>query len=99
MRALLICPNPELRTKFEASLATFRSVNVLRTLDAYPDKEELSRVVRAWAPEVVFLNIESEAVAEIVAHHLEAEFPAVRRVALHTKQDSSVFCRVLSLRM
>jgi pilus assembly protein CpaE len=56
-------------------------------------------VVRAWAPEVVFLNIESEAIAEATAHHLEEEFPAVRRVALHSKSDASVYRRVLNLRM
>ena len=74
-------------------------MNILRTFDAYPDKAELCRVVRAWAPEVVFLNIESEAMAEVIAHQLEEEFPAVRRVALHSTMEASVFRRVLSLRM
>lgn len=99
MRAVLICPNQELREKFEARIADYRAVNILRTMDAYPDKDELCRVVRAWAPEVVFLNIESEAIAESTARYLEEEFPAVRRVALHSNQDASVFKRVLNLRM
>ena len=63
-------------------------------MDAYPSKEDLRRVVRAWAPEVIFLNIESASVTEVIAHQVEEEFPAVQRVALHPSQDASTYRRV-----
>ena len=56
-------------------------------------------MVRAWAPEIVFLNIESTAMAEIISRALEAEFPAIQRVAIHPSQDVSVLRQVLQLHM
>jgi pilus assembly protein CpaE len=99
MRAILICPNQQLRTQFEEAVASHPALRISRTLDSYPTKEDLRRVVRAWAPEVVFLDIEDEGLAEYVACQLEEEFPAVQRIALHSLQDASVFRRVLRMHM
>jgi pilus assembly protein CpaE len=99
MRAILICPNDELRKQFEEALTSHPTLHISRTLDSYPVREDLRRVVRAWAPEVVFLNIEGESMAEVVAAQLEEEFPAVQRVALHPLQNSAVFRLVLRLHM
>jgi pilus assembly protein CpaE len=99
MRSILICPNDTLRKQFEEAVAPHRTLYITRTLDAYPSKEDLRRVVRAWAPEVIFLNIESASVTEVIAHQLEEEFPAVQRVALHPAQDAAVYRRVLQLHM
>ena len=54
---------------------------------------------RAWAPEIVFLNIESANMAEIISRTLEAEFPAIQRVAIHPSQDVSALRQVLHLHM
>ncbi|HSR06799.1 MAG TPA: hypothetical protein VLM42_06590 [Bryobacteraceae bacterium] len=99
MRAILICPNENLKREFEQAIAPHWMLNVSRTLDAYPSVEDLRRLVRAWAPEIVFLNIESTAMAEIISRALEAEFPAIQRVALHPSQDVSVLRQVLHLHM
>lgn len=99
MRAILICPNDTLRKEFEEAVAPHWVLNISRTLDSYPSVDDLRRVVRAWAPEIVFLNIENGSMAEITARLLEAEFPAVQRVALHPSQDVTVLRRVLQLRM
>jgi pilus assembly protein CpaE len=99
MRAILICPNDRLRKQFEQAIAPRRTLHVSRTLSVYPSQEDLRRVIRAWAPEVVFLNIESAAIVEVIARQLEDEFPAVRRVALHPSQNVSTLRRVLQLHM
>ena len=99
MRAILICPNENLRKEFEQAIAPHWMLNVSRTLDTYPSADDLRRVVRAWAPEIVFLNIESTAMAEIISRSLEAEFPAIQRVAIHPSQDVSVLRQVLHLHM
>ncbi len=99
MRAILICPNQNLKEEFAQAIAPHWKLNVSRTLDAYPSTEELRRVVRAWAPEIVFLDIESAAMAEMISRALEAEFPAIQRVALHPSQDVSVLRQVLNLHM
>ena len=49
----VICPNENLKREFEQAIAPHWMLNVSRTLDAYPSAEDLRRVVRAWAPEIV----------------------------------------------
>lgn len=99
MRAILICPGKGLRKEFEQAIAPHWMLQISRTLEEYPSSQELSRVVRAWAPEVVFLSIESLHHAEPIARQLEAEFPAIQRVAIHSSQDVAVLRCVLQLRM
>jgi pilus assembly protein CpaE len=99
MRAILICPGEGLRTEFEQAIAPHWMLTISRTLDDYPSAQDLSRVVRAWAPEVVFLSIENLQKAEPIARQLEADFPAIQRVAIHSSQDISVLRSVLQLRM
>jgi len=99
MRAILICPGEDLRKQFEQAIAPHWMLNISRTLDEYPSAQDLSRVVRAWAPEVVFLSIESMHHAEPIARQLETEFPAIQRVAIHSSQDVAVLRSVLKLRM
>ncbi|HXP84354.1 MAG TPA: cellulose synthase operon protein YhjQ/BcsQ [Bryobacteraceae bacterium] len=98
MRAILICPNELLRKQFEEAVVD-STVRIARTLNSYPPSEDLRRVVRAWAPEIVFLDIENESMAEAVAGQLEEEFPAVQRVALHPLQNAAVFRSVLRMHM
>jgi len=74
-------------------------LHISRVLEAYPSAADLRRVVRAWAPEIVFLNIENPGMAETIARQLEAEFPAIQRVALHPSQNVAVLRRVLQLHM
>ena len=99
MRAIVICPGEEFRKEFEKAVAPHWVLHISRTLDEYPAPQDLRRVVRAWAPEIVFLNIENLHMAELIARQLEAEFPAIQRVALHPSQDVTVLRRVLQLHM
>lgn len=99
MRAILICPGEGLRKEFEQAIAPHWMLNISRTLDDYPSAQDLSRVIRAWAPEVVFLSIENVERAEPVARQLENDFPAIQRVAIHGSQDVAVLRCVLQMRM
>jgi hypothetical protein len=99
MRAILICPGEELRKEFEQAIVPHWVLHISRILDDYPTPEDLRRVVRAWAPEIVFLNIENMHMAELIGRQLEAEFPAIQRVALHPSQDVTVLRQVLQLHM
>jgi hypothetical protein len=67
MRAILICPSEDLRKEFEQAIAPHWVLHISRTLDEYPTPHDLRRVVRAWAPEIVFLNIENLHMAELIA--------------------------------
>jgi Flp pilus assembly CpaE family ATPase len=99
MRALLISPNDALRSGFMEAVTPFRRIALSKALDVYPPADALNRIVRAWAPEVVFLDIEDPGAAEVVSRQLESEFPTIQRVALHRSQEPAVFRRVLQLQM
>jgi len=99
MRSILISPNQELRLQFDQAVAPFPSIGLSKRLDAYPDADLLSRVVRAWAPDVVFLSMEDAQATELICRQLSAEFPGVQGIGLHTGHDSSVFRLALRLRL
>jgi pilus assembly protein CpaE len=99
MRAILICPGEDLRKDFEQAIAPHWMLQISRSLDDYPSAQDLSRVIRAWAPEIVFLSIENLERAQAVARQLEADFPSIQRVAIHSSQDVTVLRSVLQLRM
>jgi len=99
MRAILICRPGQLRKEFEQAVAPHQILQISRTADEYPSPQDLRRLVRAWAPEIVFLDIENIDMAELVARQLEAEFPAIQRVAIHSSQNVTVLRQVLQLHM
>jgi pilus assembly protein CpaE len=99
MRSILISPNQDLRRKFEEAITPLKSVGLTKRLDAYPDPDLLSRVVRAWAPDVVFLSMEEPQAAEMICRQLTAEFPGVQAIGIHDSHDSSVFHLALRLRL
>ncbi len=99
MRAILICPNENLKEKFASTVARDQTITLLKILDTYPSGEQLRQVVSASAPEIVFLDIENLEKAGEIANQLEKDFPTIQRIALHWSQDASIFRRVLQLRM
>jgi hypothetical protein len=58
LRSVIICPDADLNERLEKLLGEI-DVHVTRTLDRYPPALELLRVVRAHAPQVVFVSTES----------------------------------------
>jgi pilus assembly protein CpaE len=99
MRSILISPNQELRHQFEEAVSSLPSIGLTKRLDAYPEPDLLSRVVRAWAPDVVFLSMEDPQAAELISRQLNTDFPGVQGIGIHTTHDSSVFHLALRLRL
>jgi len=99
MKAILICPNEDLKTKFTQAIGQFYDIELTTILEGYPSRDHLRRVVCVTAPEIVFLDIEEASMSEAVARQLEHDFPCIQRIALHSSQDPAIFRRVLQLRM
>jgi pilus assembly protein CpaE len=99
MRSILISPNQVLRSQFENVAESLKGIGLAKRLDAYPDADLLSRVVRAWAPDVVFMSMEDPQAAELVSRQLSAEFPGIQAIGIHTAHDSSIFHLALRLRL
>jgi MinD-like ATPase involved in chromosome partitioning or flagellar assembly len=98
MRGIVICPDIALRQRFEEAAAQY-NLTLVKRLDSYPSPEAFGRLARAWAPEVVFLSLENHGHATEFCRHMEAEFPDVQRIALHSSPDPATFKLALRLRM
>ena len=70
-----------------------------KILDEYPEPEVLSRIIRAWAPEVIFLSMSQPEAAEAVSRNIAEEFPGMQQIGLHTSQKPAIFRQALRLRM
>ncbi|HLW75322.1 MAG TPA: hypothetical protein VKS01_00030 [Bryobacteraceae bacterium] len=87
LRAIIICPDPELTARLEAAIKATGEVSVGRTLDRYPTGIDLVRTLRAHAPEVVFLSFESLERAQEVVKFLETEAEGIQIIAVHRQLD------------
>lgn len=98
MRAVAIYPDPKGRPELEHSLSLRQDITLCRSFEEFPDSETLARSLRAWAPAILFMDINHPA-AEQTNAQLAAEFPQIRRVAIHAAQVPEVFRRVLQMGM
>ena len=94
LRSIIICPDADLNERLETLLSEI-GAHVTRTLDRYPGSLELLRVVRAHAPQVVFVSTESIAKTLEVARELEKNTPGVQLFALSRSLDAQVLLELM----
>jgi pilus assembly protein CpaE len=82
LRGVIICPDKELSADLRDALAETHRVAVLRTLDQYPSEVDLVRFLRATAPEIVFLSMETPRQALGIAARIDAQVPGTQVVAM-----------------
>jgi Flp pilus assembly CpaE family ATPase len=95
LRGFVICPDQELRERIESVLTELGQVAILRVMDRYVSDQELSRYIRAYAPEVIFLSIESMSRAFEMVQTIERDTPGVQVVALHRSCDPQTLLEVM----
>lgn len=93
---MVICPSAALRQQFEEAAAPFNLV-LGKRLESYPSPETFGRLTRAWAPEVIFLSLENHEAATALCRHMDAEFPDLQRVGIHSSPDPATFRLALRL--
>ncbi len=94
LRSIIICPDADLNERLE-TLLTEIGAHVTRTLDRYPSSLELLRVVRAHAPQVVFVSTESIAKVLEISRELEKNTPGVQIFALSRSLDAQVLLELM----
>src|SRR5579872_7392665 len=99
MKAILICPAEKLRKQFEAAIGALKGVALIKVLTDYPPEDVLRRIVRARAPQVVFIGLDQSQGCESTNTQLETECPWIQRIGLHDSKDPSTFRLALRLRM
>jgi pilus assembly protein CpaE len=95
LRGLVICPDAELAEKLDLALAETNRVAVVRELDRYPNGMELMRLVRAHAPQVIFLSTESVPKALDVVETVEREAQGIQIIGFHRGYDPTVLLDVM----
>ena len=88
LRAITICPDAEVAAQFKEAVAGIGGVFLSRALSQYPNEMNLTRLVRATCPELVFLSVESLERSLEVASILEEIAPGVQIVALSRTRDA-----------
>jgi pilus assembly protein CpaE len=95
LRGIIICPDADLSERLEALLSEIGIVSVTRTLDRYPNSLELTRFLRAHAPQVIFISTESTPKALEIARDVEKNTPGVQVVAVSRFCDPQILLDVM----
>lgn len=95
LKLATICPDSDLRGQLADGLATLPGVYVLRRFDHYPNYQELTRFMRAAAPDAVFLSLESLDQALDVVRSVEEASPRSQIVAVHRNCDVETILRIM----
>jgi pilus assembly protein CpaE len=95
MRGVIICPDRELADRLQSALASARRLAILRKLDSYPNPAELTRFLRASAPELIFLSVESRETAIEVAQGIQQEAPGTQVIAISRTCDANTLLETM----
>ena len=90
LRTVIIGPDARQAQLLEKALSALASeLSVARTVLDYPDEGELIRVLRTYAPEVIFLSFERGELAMKVVELVNREVEGVQFVAYHRDCDAA----------
>lgn len=95
LRGAVICPDPEVRARFDEAVAEIPGIQIIRELRRYPDTLELMRMVRSSVPHVVFLSIEDLPRALGLLESLKSHAPGVQVAALSRTLDPAALLEAM----
>lgn len=95
LKGAIICVDEELSEQLERSIFELGGVGIVRTMSRYPTANELVRMLRASAPEVLFLSIESLSRALEIVSAAEAQVPGIQVVAINRSADPQTLLEVM----
>ena len=95
LRAIIVSPDKELGGGLEELFVELGHVGVTRNLQRYPTALELTRVMRAHAPHVIFVGIGELPKAMALVREIEAAYPGVQFVAIHRVCEQPVLLELM----
>ncbi len=95
LRGAIICPDQDLTAHLDQSLLQLGRVGVVRAVDHYPDLVELTRILRAAAPQIIFVSTEAMAAAVETLKMIESNAPGVQVIAISRRQDPDVLIEAM----
>ena len=82
LRSIIITPDQEQSEQLQDLLAEIGNVGVVRTVDKYPTAIDLVRTLRAHAPQVIFLGVDSVEKAMETISGIEQSAPGLQIIAI-----------------
>jgi pilus assembly protein CpaE len=95
LRGVIICPDQDLGDRLENALIASRMVGIARRMETYPSMVDLVRFLRATAPQVVFISVESLHEALDVARRVESQAPGTQLVAINRTVDPNTLLETM----
>src|ERR1700694_3814345 len=95
LRCILICPDTDLKDRLENLLNQIGITTIAKTLDRYPTQLQLIRMVRALAPDVMFVSTESTAHAFEIAREMGKNGPGVQIIGLSRVCDPQILMEAM----
>ena len=90
LRTIIISPDAGIAERLGGTLAGFDgAVQLCRIIDRYPDSVEMSRMLRAHAPEVIFLSFENLPQATTTVRFLESQSAGLQIIAINSVCDAT----------
>ncbi len=96
-RSVVICPDHNISARLTEVLEKVGHGECLRVLDRYPAVDDLQRVLRAQAAEILFLSFESAEKARDIVEALQAEGSPVNVVAVHRSASPAVLLETMRM--
>lgn len=97
LRSVIISPDREVSQQLRRSLEEWTPVDVVRSTDYYPDQADLRRLLRAHAPEVVFLDVGAVEMAFEIVRFVERDSPGVQIIAFSRRCEQSVLLETMRM--
>jgi pilus assembly protein CpaE len=91
----MICPDFATAQALEKVLSETRAASVARRLDRFVPDIELSRILRAHAPQVVFVSIDSVELCVATAAQVEQVMPGAQVIAVGRSSDTETLMTVM----
>ncbi|HEY3743138.1 MAG TPA: hypothetical protein VGL53_24995 [Bryobacteraceae bacterium] len=95
LRGLIISPDVDLAERLGRALNELGQVSVVRSFDHYPNSVELTRAIRATAPELTFIAVDAMPKVQEIVKLLEADAPGMQFVAVSRETDPQILLEAM----
>jgi len=95
LRTVIMCPDATVTERLEEVIAKAGRIAMVKSVDRYLTGHELDRFLRANAPQVLFLSLESMTKALEVVAGVEQSFSGIQIVAIDRQADPAMLLDVM----
>ena len=96
LQSFVICPNSKVASALEG-FCRDSGVFILRKCEDYPTPDNLARLIRIHAPNVVFISLQDATIATELVHRIRTEAPGMPIVAINEACDADVLLHAVRL--